>query len=89
MSVAAPLVSVFGWLVLALAMIGTVYWAYATYVLARFLEQRRSAPTSGEAVTLLKPLYGAEPRLEAAALQTVGAKGWDGLLVARVTDQPG
>jgi ceramide glucosyltransferase len=65
MSVAAPLVSVFGWLVLALAMIGTVYWAYATYVLARFLEQRRSAPTSGEAVTLLKPLYGAEPRLEA------------------------
>ena len=34
-------------------------------------------------------LIGAEPRLEAAALQTVGAKGWDGLLVARVTDQPG
>ena len=25
------------------------------------------------------------PRLEAAAIQTVGAKGWDGFLLARVT----
>lgn len=27
---------------------------------------------------------GAEPRLEAAGIQTVGAKGWDGFLIARV-----
>ena len=29
-------------------------------------------------------LIAAEPRLEATALQTVGAKGWDGFLLARV-----
>lgn len=28
---------------------------------------------------------GAHPDLEAAAIQTVGAKGWDGLAIARVT----
>lgn len=27
---------------------------------------------------------GADPRLEAAAIQTVGAKGWDGLAIARL-----
>jgi predicted O-methyltransferase YrrM len=31
-------------------------------------------------------LVAAEPRLEATALQTVGAKGWDGFLLARVVD---
>ena len=30
-------------------------------------------------------LVGAHPRLEAAAIQTVGAKGWDGFVIARVT----
>ena len=30
-------------------------------------------------------LVGAHRRLEAAAIQTVGAKGWDGFVVARVT----
>lgn len=29
-------------------------------------------------------MVGADQRLEAAAMQTVGAKGWDGLLIARV-----
>ena len=29
-------------------------------------------------------MIGADPRLEAAAIQTVGAKGWDGLAIARV-----
>jgi len=38
------------------------------------------------AVRDMLAMIGAEPRLEAAALQTVGVKGWDGLLVARVTD---
>lgn len=36
------------------------------------------------AVRDMLAMVGAEPRLEAAALQTVGVKGWDGLLVARV-----
>jgi predicted O-methyltransferase YrrM len=30
-------------------------------------------------------MVGRHPRLEAAAIQTVGAKGWDGLVIARVT----
>jgi predicted O-methyltransferase YrrM len=30
-------------------------------------------------------LVAADPRLEATALQTVGAKGWDGVILARVT----
>ena len=29
-------------------------------------------------------LVGADPGLEAAAIQTVGAKGWDGFVIARV-----
>lgn len=33
-------------------------------------------------------LIAAEPRLEATALQTVGVKGWDGFVLARVTAQP-
>lgn len=36
------------------------------------------------AVRDMLAMVGAEPRLEAAALQTVGVKGWDGLLIARV-----
>ncbi|MFD4377489.1 O-methyltransferase [Streptomyces sp. NPDC058486] len=31
-------------------------------------------------------LVAAEPRLDATAIQTVGTKGYDGLLIARVTD---
>jgi len=30
-------------------------------------------------------MMGENPRLEAAAIQTVGAKGWDGFAVAVVT----
>ena len=35
-------------------------------------------------VRAMLELVGAHPRLEAAAIQTVGAKGWDGFLIARV-----
>ena len=38
------------------------------------------------AVRDMLAMIGTDPRLEAAALQTVGIKGWDGLLVARVVD---
>lgn len=38
------------------------------------------------AVRDMLAMIGADPRLEAAALQTVGVKGWDGLLIARVAD---
>lgn len=36
------------------------------------------------AVRDMLEMIGAEPRLEAAAIQTVGAKGWDGFVIARV-----
>ena len=35
-------------------------------------------------VRAMLELVGAHPRLEAAAIQTVGAKGWDGFVIARV-----
>jgi len=35
-------------------------------------------------VRAMLELVGAHPRLEAAAIQTVGAKGWDGFLIARL-----
>jgi len=36
------------------------------------------------AVREMLEMVGADPRLEAAAIQTVGAKGWDGFVIARV-----
>lgn len=65
MIAAANIASLIGWLVLALAVIGTLYWAFAIFVLWRFLRQRTTPSARSEAVTLLKPLYGAEPHLEA------------------------
>jgi predicted O-methyltransferase YrrM len=38
----------------------------------------------GRGVREMLELVSANPRLEAAAIQTVGAKGWDGFLLARV-----
>jgi predicted O-methyltransferase YrrM len=40
--------------------------------------------TQGRAVRDMLELMGSDDRLEAAALQTVGTKGWDGLAIARV-----
>ena len=39
---------------------------------------------SAEATRRLYDHVGNHPRLDASALQTVGAKGWDGLMIARV-----
>jgi predicted O-methyltransferase YrrM len=36
-------------------------------------------------VRAMLEMVGSNPRLEAAAIQTVGAKGWDGFVVARIT----
>ncbi|MCP4025326.1 MAG: hopanoid biosynthesis associated glycosyl transferase HpnI, partial [Sphingomonas sp.] len=44
-------------------MFGIVYSLAAAFVFRRFFAAARSAPARTEAVTLLKPLYGAEPRL--------------------------
>ncbi|RQW45358.1 bacteriohopanetetrol glucosamine biosynthesis glycosyltransferase HpnI [Novosphingobium sp. LASN5T] len=59
----ALLLSATGWVLLALATIGTAYMAFATRVLARFLVQHSPASPRATPVTLLKPLYGAEPKL--------------------------
>lgn len=40
--------------------------------------------TQGRAVRDMLELMGSDDRLEAAVLQTVGTKGWDGLAIARV-----
>jgi hypothetical protein len=32
-------------------------------------------------------MVASDPRLEATALQTVGSKGWDGFVLAVVTDR--
>ncbi|MDZ4264169.1 MAG: O-methyltransferase, partial [Mycobacterium sp.] len=38
-----------------------------------------------QAVRAMFDMIGAHPRLDAAAIQTVGAKGWDGFAVALVS----
>lgn len=43
-----------------------------------------SDDTQGRAVRDMLELMGSDDRLESAALQTVGTKGWDGLAIARV-----
>ncbi len=48
---------------LVLAALGAAYTFASAIVLRRFLAKRPPAPASREAVTILKPLHGAEPRL--------------------------
>lgn len=55
--------SILGWLVLALALAGCGYTLAAAVTLPRFFAGARPASRRGEAVTLLKPLHGDEPRL--------------------------
>lgn len=55
--------SLIGWAFLALALVGSGYTLAAGLLLRRFLARRGPVPVSGAAVTLLKPLHGAEPRL--------------------------
>jgi predicted O-methyltransferase YrrM len=41
-----------------------------------------------QGVRRFNELVAAEPRVSATALQTVGAKGYDGLVIALVTGDP-
>lgn len=52
-----------GWLAIALAATGIAYQLFAIATLNRFFANPPVAPRRSDAVTLLKPLYGAEPRL--------------------------
>lgn len=52
-----------GWLAIALAAVGIAYHLFAAFVVRSFFADPPAAPRRADAVTLLKPLYGAEPRL--------------------------
>lgn len=56
-------ISIIGWLCLALAAIGTAYMLGAAATVVRFFASASPSSPSSAAVTILKPLYGAEPRL--------------------------
>lgn len=57
------LFSLLGWFLLALALIGCGYTIAAALAVRRFFAARPSAARSDAGVTILKPLYGSEPRL--------------------------
>lgn len=55
--------AIIGWVLLALGAIGTLYMIAGTIVFRRFMASQATPPLRTDAVTLLKPLHGAEPRL--------------------------
>lgn len=64
MATAAGLIgSILGWAPLVVAAVGTGYTLASAIVLRRFLAPPPPVSASHEAVTILKPLHGAEPRL--------------------------
>ena len=63
MAVLATGIAAAGYLLLALAVVGMLYMLAVTVVMARFFSGLPDVPASDEAVTLLKPLHGAEPDL--------------------------
>ena len=71
------LAAIMGWALLAIATIGTLYTIAAGIVLRRFFAVQPTPHRRAEAVTLLKPLHGAEPLLE-ANLATFLAQDHDG-----------
>jgi ceramide glucosyltransferase len=52
-----------GWLAIVVATLGIIYCTAAAIVFRRYFATATPAPARHEAVTLLKPLYGDEPRL--------------------------
>ncbi len=63
MDVVVALASILGWLFIALSGIGAVYMLGAALVFRRFLASPPKTERRRDAITLLKPLHGAEPRL--------------------------
>jgi ceramide glucosyltransferase len=55
---------VLGWFLAALALAGSVYTVLAAVFVGRYAPRRRRAVPAPQAVTVLKPLHGAEPHLE-------------------------
>ncbi|MEG3124568.1 bacteriohopanetetrol glucosamine biosynthesis glycosyltransferase HpnI [Sphingomonas sp. GB1N7] len=59
----AHIAAIFGWFAILLAGAGIIYQLIASVVTRQFFATAALVGHSTEAVTLLKPLYGAEPRL--------------------------
>lgn len=59
----APIAAIFGWILLALSLAGTLYMVAAAVTVRRFFARADAPPRRRESVTILKPLHGAEPRL--------------------------
>jgi ceramide glucosyltransferase len=55
---------VLGWSLAALALCGAVYTVLAAVLAGRYAPRRKHVALSPQAVTVLKPLHGAEPHLE-------------------------
>jgi ceramide glucosyltransferase len=55
--------TILGWFLLGIGAIGTLYMLAALVVFRRFMAAQTMPAHRSEAVTLLKPLHGAEPRL--------------------------
>ena len=63
MLVAQIILAIVGWALVALSVAGSCYSLAASWVLVRFCGQQAKLARRNEPVTLLKPLYGSEPRL--------------------------
>ncbi|KQS01315.1 hopanoid biosynthesis associated glycosyl transferase HpnI [Sphingomonas sp. Leaf357] len=59
----AHIAAIFGWILVVIVVVGALYTVAAAVVFARFFARALPAPSRSDAVTLLKPLYGVEPRL--------------------------
>jgi len=57
------MLTIFGWILLSLGAAGALYMVAAIAVFLHFMAPRAAPARRSEAVTLLKPLHGAEPRL--------------------------
>ena len=64
--------AILGWALLALAGLGIFYMLAVSIVLGRFFARQEPPRRRNEAVTLLKPLHGAEPLLEANLASLLG-----------------
>jgi ceramide glucosyltransferase len=77
MSGLMTIAAILGWALLALAGLGTLYMLAVSLVFRRFFARREPPRRRSDAVTLLKPLHGAEPLLE-ANLASLLAQDHDG-----------
>jgi ceramide glucosyltransferase len=62
-ALSASLLSAFGWILLGLSAAGCLYLCATTLVTRRHLRSAPAVAPGAEAVTILKPLHGGEPRL--------------------------